>query len=258
MTKKERHPMDRPNVGLVVTGGSTGIGRSIALEYAAAYPKSSVVLVAREKGRLTKVKGEIERRGSRCIVYAGDLRDPAFIQGFIRDIRLRGLSITHLVNNVGSSREGSGILSVTGEEWYASLQLNLNAAFFCAKGVVELMLSKGWEGAIVNVSAIAARIGMPKVAFTTAKAGLIGMTRSLARVLAAHGIRVNAVLPGAIDTPATRHWTERQRKDICRKIPLARIGKPEEVASVVVFLLSEKASYVTGQTIDVNGGWHMK
>lgn len=243
---------------LIITGGNSGIGRETATLFAQSNIGSHIVLIARNNERLLDTQKDIEHIGARCIIYCGDLSQIGFVESVFADIRQKFPSVNFLVNNAGSSVISKGLFETSMDAWSDSLAVNLDAAFLCSKLAAQIMTERQTAGAIINVSSIAAYIGTPRVSYTVAKNGLIGLTRSLARTLAAQSIRVNAVAPGAIDTPLTAHWDENQRHDVCKHIPLGRIGTAKEVAEVILFLLSEKASYITGQTINVNGGWHME
>lgn len=243
---------------LIVTGGSSGIGRETAILFAQNNLGSHIVLIARNNERLQATQKEIEQISAYCTTYSGDLRQVEFVESVFTDIRQKLPAVNFLVNNAGSSVISKGLFETSMDAWSESLAVNIDAAFLCAKLAAQIMTERQAPGSIVNVSSIAAYIGTPRVSYTVAKTGMIGLTRSLSCTLAPHGIRINAVAPGAIDTPLTAHWDEAQRRDICKHIPLGRIGTAKEVAEVILFLLSDKASYITGQTININGGWHME
>jgi 3-oxoacyl-[acyl-carrier protein] reductase len=162
-----------------------------------------------------------------------------------------------LVNNAGILSEVPSD-ALTEEQWDRLMSVNLKAVFFVSQAVLPWMVRQG-GGAIVSLSSLAARVGGIVTApdYATSKAGVIGLTRTLARQYGPKGIRVNAVAPGPIMTEMTRHWSEDVRREFIARIPLRRLGTAEDVASVVVFLAGPESGYVTGATIDINGGLHM-
>ena len=164
-----------------------------------------------------------------------------------------------LVNNAGSLIERLRLLELTEERWDEVVNLNLKSAFLCSKAVAASMIERK-TGAIINLSSIAGRNGgaLGSIHYSTAKGGLITFTKGLAKELAPHGIRVNAVSPGVIDTPYHEQFsTPDMMKGYVNGIPMGRVGRPEEVASVIAFLASDKASYLVGETIEINGGMYM-
>jgi 3-oxoacyl-[acyl-carrier protein] reductase len=233
----------------LVTGGGRNIGRAIALELARAGGDVAIV-VRRDRDEAEQVAGEVEALGRRAMVEVADVRDDAAIAaaaGRIRD----GLGpVTVLVNNAATRREAP-FLDISPTEWGEITGTILDGAFVCTRNVLPQMLEAGW-GRVVMIAGLTGQTGATHRAHVIAgKAGLIGMTKALALEYAGHGITVNAVSPGMIDTSREgdppRHHAE-------RNVPVGRLGRPEDVAAMVRYLVSEEASYVTGQTMNVNGG----
>ena len=231
-----------------VTGASRGIGRAIALALGGA--GASVALVARNEELLTKVAGEIA--GSTLVLPTDISDDEALAAAIERTAKELG-SLDILVNNAGITRDNL-LLRMKSEEWDQVLQINLTSAFKAIKAVTRHMLRKRW-GRIINITSISGISGNAGQAnYAAAKAGLIGLTKSAAKELASRNITVNAVAPGFIETDMTDRLSSEVRETASAAIPLKRFGKPQEIAAVVTFLASEQASYLTGQTVVVDGG----
>lgn len=235
----------------VVTGASRGIGKATALRLA--QEGADIGLIARDEVRLQQVAQTIESMGQRSLILAGDITEYERMRVVLdRTNRVLG-SIDILVNNAGIyERVRLGDLDEAG--WDRTMDVNVKGAFICSKLASGYMIAqkRGW---IVNIASVSARVGGSVPHYAASKAGLVGLTRSLASTLAKHGILVNVVLPGPIDTEMAQVIPpERRTSLIERDIPLGRFGTSEEVAGVVAFLVSPDASYITGATIDVNGG----
>lgn len=239
----------------MVTGASRGIGRACALELAKA--GSTVALAARQADKLEEVAGEIRAAGGTAFSVTLDLSLPESIdEAFLKVSRELG-PIQILVNNAGIIRDGLAVF-MKPDQWNQVLETNLSAAFFCAQKVIAPMVEAGW-GRIVNISSVSGETGSAGQAnYTAAKAGLIGLTKSLAQELARNGITVNAVAPGFIETDMTSALKDHQKARSLETIRMGRWGRPEEVAAAVRFLASDAASYITGNVIDVNGGMYMR
>jgi 3-oxoacyl-[acyl-carrier protein] reductase len=239
----------------LVTGASSGIGAGTATVFADLGAHVALSYHHNKDGA-EKVRDEIARTGRQAIAICADVRDAHQIRSMIaRTIEELG-PIDILVNNAGSLIERQGILDLTEERWNEVINLNLTSAMLCCHAVAPSMIERK-RGAIVNVVSIAGRTGggPGAGAYSAAKGGLITFTKSLAKELAPHGVRVNAISPGVIDTPFHEVFsTPEMMRNFVATIPLGRIGTPLECAKVIAFLVSDAASYVVGETIEVNGG----
>jgi 3-oxoacyl-[acyl-carrier protein] reductase len=228
----------------LVTGASQGIGRACALELARA--GATVALAARNESRLADAVAEIEAAGGRAEAFALDIASEESIRSCARSILDRFGKVEILVNNAGITRDGL-MLRMKRADWDDVLATNLTGAFLLTQALLGAMLKNRW-GRIVNITSVVGR---------TSKAGMIGLTRSMAREVASRGITVNAVAPGYIETPMTAVLDEKQRAAMMAAIPLGRPGTDREIAQAVTFLASEAAAYITGHVLDVNGGMYM-
>jgi 3-oxoacyl-[acyl-carrier protein] reductase len=239
----------------MVTGASRGIGKACALELARAGAK--VVLAARQIDKLEEVAAEIRTAGGEAFVVVMDLASHESIKTAVSTASKEFGRIDILVNNAGVTKDNLA-LRMKPDDWNIVLQTNLSGAFFCIQQVISPMMRERW-GRIVNISSVVGQAGNPGQAnYVASKAGLIGLTKSLAQELASRNITVNAVAPGFIETDMTGVLKEEQKARITQGIPMGRIGTPGEVAAAVRFLASEEASYITGNVIDVNGGMYMR
>ena len=236
----------------LVTGASGGIGGAIAKALHA--QGASVILSGTRAEALEKLKGEL---GARAFVAQANLSDVASVEALPKAAEAAaGAPIDILVNNAGITRDNL-FMRMKDEEWDQVLQVNLTAAFRLSRAVLRNMMKKRW-GRIVQITSIVGATGNPGQAnYAAAKAGLTGMTKSLAAEVASRNITVNAVAPGFIQTAMTDVLTDQQKEAIATRIPLSRMGRPEEIAAAVVYLASEEAAYVTGETIHINGGMAM-
>ncbi len=240
----------------LVTGASRGIGRAIALELAR---KGYGVAVNyhTHPGEAEEVVDEIARMGRKAFAFPADVGDPEACERLVEEVvRELGPPLV-LVNNAGYSSHFD-IEALSPEELHRSFAVNLFAAFYLSRLVVPFMKSARW-GRIVNISSLRAMTGSPHGPhYAAAKAGVIGLTKSLALALGPYGITVNAVAPGYTLTDMTRRALEEKGDQIRAQIPLRREAQPHEIARVVAFLASEEASYVNGETINVNGGIYVR
>jgi 3-oxoacyl-[acyl-carrier protein] reductase len=237
----------------LVTGASRGIGRAIAVKLAGA--GATVVAAARGTNAAGTVD-EIASQGGRAEAIALDVTDDAAVVAAVAGIVERHGKIDILVNNAGITRDQL-VLRMKRDDWDAVLATNLTAAYTCAQAVLKPMV-KQRSGRIVNVTSVVGQSGNAGQAnYAASKAGLIGLTKSLALEVASRNITVNAVAPGLIDTDMTRAISGGAHDDWAARIPLKRIGTAEDVAAAVVFLATDEASYITGQVLAVNGGMYM-
>ncbi len=238
----------------LVTGASQGIGRAVALELAR---KGAVVaLAARNEAKLAEAAAEIEAAGGQAAVFAMDVANEESIKAGAKAVVDRFGKVEILVNNAGITRDGL-MLRMKRGDWDDVLGANLTGAFLLTQALLGPMLKNRW-GRIVNLSSVVGRTGQAGQAnYAASKAGLIGLTRSMAREFASRGVTVNAVAPGYIETPMTAVLDEKQRTAMLAEIPLGRAGTAEEIAQAVAFLVSDAAAYITGHVLDVNGGMFM-
>jgi 3-oxoacyl-[acyl-carrier protein] reductase len=239
----------------IVTGAARGIGKAVAWIFVREGAK--VVLVDVEKERLEALQEEIRKKGGQALAVPCDVSKASEVKQMVDQVQRVFGRIDILVNNAGIIRRGT-IETVTEEDWDQVIAVNLKGPFNCSKAVVDIMKKQGY-GKILNVSSIAGKLGDITSApgYGPSKAGLDALTKTLARQLAAYGIHVNGVAPHAIETEMSAEWSPERRKAIVDAIPLKRLGKPEDVAEAVLFLASDSAAFITGEIIDVNGGFLM-
>jgi 3-oxoacyl-[acyl-carrier protein] reductase len=238
----------------LVTGASQGIGRACALELARA--GATVALAARNEAKLAEAAAEIEAAGGKAAVFSLDVASADSISAGAKAILEKLGKVEILVNNAGITRDGL-VLRMKRPDWDDVLQTNLTGAFLLTQAILGPMLRNRW-GRIINITSVVGRTGQAgQVNYAASKAGLIGMTLSLAREVASRSITVNAVAPGYIETPMTAVLDEKQRTAMMAQIPLGRPGTDLEIAQSVAFLASDAAAYITGHVLDVNGGMFM-
>ena len=236
----------------LVTGASGGIGGAIAKALHAQGAK--VVLSGTRLEALEAVKAEL---GANAFVAQANLSDPASVEGLPKAAAAAaGAPIDILVNNAGITKDNL-FMRMKDEEWDQVIAVNLTAAFRLSRGVLRAMMKKRW-GRIIQISSVVGATGNPGQGnYAAAKAGLVGMTKSLAAEVASRNITVNAVAPGFIQTAMTEALTDQQKEMISQRIPAGRMGIPAEIAAAVVYLASDEAAYVTGETLHINGGMAM-
>ena len=239
----------------LVTGASRGIGKAIALMLAE-NGADIAVNFAGSTAAAEAVAAEIEKMGRKAILVQGDVSKADVCAEIVDNVVSELGHIDILVNNAGITRD-TLLLRMKEEDWDAVLNTNLKGVFNCTKAAVKYM-AKQRSGSIVNISSVVALMGNAGQAnYAAAKAGILGFTRSVAKEMAARGIRVNAVTPGFIKTDMTSVLSEKVVAAMEASIPLARLGEPEDIAKAVLFLVSDNAAYITGQTLHVDGGMVM-
>jgi 3-oxoacyl-[acyl-carrier protein] reductase len=232
----------------LVTGASGGIGGAIARALHA--QGAAVMLAGTRRDALDRLAGEL---GSRAHVQTADLGDPAAAEALVKAAEEAMGRLDILVNNAGLTRDGLA-LRMKDEDWQQVLDVNLTAAFRLSRAALRGMMRRR-AGRVVNITSTVGVTGNPGQAnYAASKAGMIGMSKSLAAELASRGVTVNCLAPGFVATAMTDKLTDAQKEASAKAIPLGRFGTPEEIAAAVVYLASEEAAYVTGQTLHVNGG----
>ncbi len=238
----------------LVTGATRGIGRAVALELARL--GATVVGTATSESGAGNINAYLAEAGAKGRGAVLEVRDQAQVDALISEVEKEFGTIGILVNNAGITRDNLA-MRMKDEEWDAVIDTNLKAVFRLSKAVMRGMM-KARTGRIINITSVVGHAGNPGQAnYCAAKAGVSGMTRSLARELGARNITVNCVAPGFIDTDMTKVLSDEQKTSLLGNIPLGRLGVPEDIAAAVAFLASPAAAYVTGSTIHVNGGMYM-
>jgi 3-oxoacyl-[acyl-carrier protein] reductase len=237
----------------LVTGGAQGIGRAIALALAGA--GLDVAIVDLSADGVAAAVAELAQTGRRAFGYTGDVSSLAFAQEAVARTVADAGGLHVLVNNAGITRDGL-LMRMKPEDWELVLRVNLTGAFNFCKAAVPGLVKQRW-GRIVSISSVVGAMGNAgQVNYAASKAGLLGLTKSLAREVASRGITVNAVAPGFIDTAMTQALPEKAREALLAQIPAGRLGQAADVADAVRYLASEGAGYVTGQVLHVNGGMY--
>jgi len=239
----------------IVTGAARGIGEAIALTLAR--EGADVVVTDVDLEGAQRVAQEIEGLGRKAKAIQADVSQREAVQRLVSEaVSLFG-QIDILVNNAGIIRRGT-FVEHSPQDWEQVLGVNLGGTFNCTQEVVPLMIKQG-RGKIINISSVVGKMGdiASAPSYGTSKGAINTFTKSLARELAPYGINVNAVAPHAIETDMSREWSAEKRRQIVEAIPLKRLGKPEEVAEAVAFLASDGAAFITGQILDINGGYLM-
>ena len=239
----------------LVTGASRGIGRAVALRLAEEGARVAINYAGNVKAA-EEVKASIEAAGGTAILCQADIADSAAVEAMIADVVKEFGAIDILVNNAGITRD-TLLMRMKDEDFAKVLDTNLKGVFYCTKAVAKLMMKKR-AGRIINMASVVGLVGNAgQTNYAAAKAGVIGFSKSAAKELASRGITVNVVAPGFIGTDMTAGLPESVKEKMLTDIPLGRMGEPEDVASAVLFLASDQASYITGQVVNVDGGMVM-
>jgi len=235
----------------LVTGASQGIGRAIALELAKR--GAAVALCARNEEKLNAVRDEITSAGGKASAFRLDVTNDDEIKSVIKAAIEQLGKVDILVNNAGITKDNL-VLRMKRADWDAVVNTNLSSAYVAIQAVLSSMMKQRW-GRIINITSINGQIGQTGQAnYSASKAGLIGLTMSVAREVASRNITVNAVSPGYIETAMTQELTPELREQMLKVVPLGRVGQDRDIANAVCFLASDDASYITGHVLNVNGG----
>jgi len=238
----------------VITGASRGIGRAIAMKLSAA--GAAVVVTATTVEGAKRTADEIVASGGRALALKVDVSVASEVEALFKEAVSAFGRLDILVNNAGITKDGL-LLRMKEADWDAVMDVNLKGAFNCTREAAKLM-SKARYGRIVNVSSVVGEMGNPGQAnYCASKAGMIGLTKSVSKELARRNVTVNAVAPGFIETDMTQELSEKTREALQEQIPMGRLGSGDDIASAVLFLVSDGAAYITGHVLSVNGGMYM-
>ena len=244
--------MDLSGKVAIVTGSGRGIGRAIALKLAEV-GATIVINDIGEASPVDSVAGEIKAMNRESLAILADVSLSSDVNRLVETTIATYGRVDILVNNAGITRDQL-VLRMSDEDWDKVINVNLKSVFLCTRAVLRHMIKQRW-GRIINITSIVGIVGNPGQAnYASAKAGIIGFTRTIAREVASRGITTNAIAPGFIDTGMTQQLEEKQRQELIRRIPINYLGTPRDVAEAVAFLASEEARYITGQVLNVDGG----
>jgi 3-oxoacyl-[acyl-carrier protein] reductase len=245
--------MDLSNKVAIVTGSARGIGKAIALKLAEVGADVVVNDIPSAADTLEETAKEIRALKRKALAITADVSSSADVTRFIDNAASTMGRIDILVNNAGVTRDNL-IMRMTDEEWDTVLNIDLKSAFLCSRAVIRYMMKQRW-GRIISIASVVGIMGNAGQAnYASAKAGVIGLTKSIAKEVGSRGITANAIAPGFIETKMTEQLDEKQRQILQQRIPLGSIGTPRDVAEAVAFLASEEAKYITGQVLGVDGG----
>jgi 3-oxoacyl-[acyl-carrier protein] reductase len=241
---------------VVITGGSKGIGRTVALRFAQERAKINVVHFDPDESAASDTLNLIAQRGAEAESHKVDVSSYGDVVALFQGVFLRFGKVDVLVNNAGITKDAL-FMRMSEDDWDRVMGVNLKGVFNCTHAVIRSMI-KQRGGRIVNISSVVGQIGnIGQANYAASKAGIMGFTKTVAREVAVRGITVNAVAPGFIDTEMSASLPDKVKESFLARIPMGRIGQPEEVAEAVYWLCSPEAGYITGQTIHVNGGLYM-
>jgi len=236
----------------IVTGGSRGIGRAIALELASQGANVAFNYL-KSKDAANEVKKEVESKGRRALVFQLDVKDLGSMKNMIEETKKSFGRLDIIINNAGIIKD-KALMLMEEQDWEEVIATNLSGAFNLVRAAIVTFM-KQKSGNVINITSVAGIKGTPRqVNYAASKAGIIGLTKSLAKEVGQYNIRVNAIAPGYIDTDMVKDLKDDYKSDLLKRIPLNRFGSSEEVAKIVTFLASDDARYITGQTILVDGG----
>jgi len=241
---------------ILITGASRGIGRSIAIELAS--PNNFIyVNYLSNKSKADEVVAEIEKRDGKAKAIGFDVSSTEQVEQAFEQINQESGGLDVLINNAGIPLDGL-LLRYKDDDWAKSINVNLTSVYACTKAALKTMVKRKNNGRIISMTSVVGQMGNAgQSVYAATKAGIIGFTKSIAKEVASRNITVNAIAPGFVKTEMTDALTPEQQAKIMEQIPLKRVAEPQEIASVVKFLISPEAGYITGQTIAVNGGMYL-
>lgn len=245
--------MKLQNKVAVITGAGSGLGRAMALRFAT--EGARIVIAEINEAKAEEILREVQAAGAEAFAVTTDVSSSESVANLFRTLDDRAWSVDVLVNNAGNAGQLTPVHLMTDEQWHGVVHVHLSGTFYCTREAVKRMLAQGAGGAIINIASVAGLRGLPGGAsYTAAKGALISFTKGIAQEYAALGIRINAIAPGWVETPILENLPDNIRPLMVANTPLGRIGRPEEIAAVALFLASDESSYIIGQTISPNGG----
>lgn len=240
----------------VITGAGSGLGRAMALRFAD--EGARIVIAELNEANAEETLRQVQAKGAEAFAVTTDVSCSESVTNVFKAIDDRGWPVDVMVNNAGNAGQLTPVHEMSDEQWNAIVKVHLGGTFYCTREAIKRMLAQGRGGSVINISSVAALRGLPGgSSYTAAKGGILAFTKGVAQEYAAHGIRVNGIAPGWVETPILENIPDAMRPMMVAGTPLGRIGKPEEIASVALFLASDESSFVIGQTISPNGGLYM-